>query len=60
LEGLHVPEDSKPTPVSDTTNVWCLSGLDVEDVFFLVHVVGPMEEDAVGYPDSDAQAAGLM
>ena len=42
--GLHEPEDSEPVPVSDITNVWCLSGLDAEDVFFLVHVVGPMEE----------------
>jgi hypothetical protein len=48
--GSHVPEDSEPTPVSDTQNVWCLSGLDDEDVFFLVHVVGPMEEETVGLP----------
>jgi hypothetical protein len=42
--GLHEPEDSRPVPVNDTVNVWCLSGLDPEEIFFLVHLVGPLAE----------------
>jgi len=32
-------EGDEPTPINDVTNVWCISGIDNQGVFFLVHVV---------------------
>jgi hypothetical protein len=36
-EDLTGPD--RPTPVTPGRNLWCFSGVDQDDVFFLVHIV---------------------
>jgi hypothetical protein len=43
--GPRDPDEGwNPTPVTDTQNVWCLSGIDPAGDSFLVHVTGPLAE----------------
>jgi len=36
--------DEDLTPLKDRRNVWCFTGFDPEEAFYLVHVVGPLAE----------------
>jgi hypothetical protein len=58
VPGLVDPADPDPTPVAETRNVRCLSGIDGADDFYLVHVVGPLTEEAPVAPDLATQPAG--
>jgi hypothetical protein len=42
--GTYDPEGSGINPVTGVKGVWCLSGIDALDKFYLVHVVGPLAE----------------
>jgi hypothetical protein len=35
----RLDEGNRPVPVEGTRAVWCLSGIDDADVFFMVHIV---------------------
>lgn len=38
------PEGSGINAVNGVLNVWCISGLDPCDIFYLVHIVGPLAD----------------
>jgi hypothetical protein len=38
------PEGSGINAITGVLNVWCISGLDPLDLFYLVHIVGPLED----------------
>jgi hypothetical protein len=40
--GPYDPEGSGINPVTGVRGVWCLSGIDLADKFYLVHIVGPL------------------
>ena len=39
LPDLSLSEDDLPVSVTGLKNVWCISGINREDKFFLVHIV---------------------
>lgn len=59
VPGLVDPADPDPTPVAETRNVWCLSGIDGADDFYLVHVVGPLAEETPSRPAAARPGNGI-
>lgn len=42
IPGPYEPDGTGITPVTGVRNVWCITGIDPADRFYIVHIVGTL------------------